>query len=148
MVRTVTGLRSRPVMSHLPAISPMPLYRDKNLGPQPQREGNNAQVTEAQVISLLRTILADMTTTLDRRPVTETVYTHSLQVPSRPTHNKEGTISRWEPKALCRWKVWSGREALECKLGLLGGGREKSAQPWPGSGGGGICTQGTKGPYD
>ena len=38
------------------------------------------------------------------------------------------------------------REETGCKLGFLVGGRKDSAQPWPGSRGGGSFAQGHKGP--
>lgn len=93
-------------MSHLLRFLPCLSTEIKAWGPI-LREGNNVQFTIAQVIILLRTILADMTTTLDRGPVTETVYTLPWSI--CPTHNKEGTDSRRPPKALCKWKV-SGHE--------------------------------------
>ena len=100
------------------------------------REGNNAQFTIAQVIILLRTILADMTTTLDRGLVTETVYTHSLGPSAQPT-TRRAPLADGSPRPSA-----DGRSRLMrtggtgCRLGLLGGGREDSAEPWPGSGGG------------
>ena len=128
MVPTVMGLGSRPVMSHLLRFLPCLCTEIKAWGPS-LREGNNAQVTEAQVISLLRTILADMTTTLDRRPVTETVYTHSLgpsaQLTTRRAPSADGSP---RPCADGRSQVMR-RGGTGCKLGLLGGGREESAQP-------------------
>ena len=40
---------------------------------------------EPMVIILIKTKLADMTTTLDRAPVTKTVFTHSLTQSAQPT---------------------------------------------------------------
>ena len=71
-------------MSHLLRFLPCLCTEIKAWGPI-LREGNNAQFTIAQVIILLRTILADMTTTLDRGPVSETVYTHSFSPSVQPT---------------------------------------------------------------
>lgn len=59
---TVTGLRSRPVMPHLLQFLPCLPTDIKAWGPI-LREGNNGQLTEAQLINLLITLLADMTTT-------------------------------------------------------------------------------------
>ena len=128
MVPTVTGLRSRPVMSHLLRFLPCLSTEIKAWGPS-LREGNNAQFTEAQVISLLRTILADMTTTLDRRPVTETVYTHSLSPSAQPTTRRAPSADGSpRPCADGRSQVMR-RGGTGYKLGLLGGGREESAEP-------------------
>ena len=61
------------------------------------------------VTILIRTVLPDMTTTLDRGPVKTlfSVFSHSVVCHSDnlPNHDKEATICRWEPKAQCRWKV-------------------------------------------
>ena len=128
MVPTVTGLRSRPVVSHLLRFLPCLCTEIKAWGPS-LREGNNAQVTEAQVISLLRTILADMTTTLDRGPVTETVYTHSLS-PSAQLTTRRAPLADGCPRPCAdgRSQVMR-RGGTGYKLGLLGGGREESAEP-------------------
>lgn len=79
---SLTGHRSRPVMSHLLRFLPCLCTEIKAWGPS-LRDGKNAQFTEAQVIILLRTILADMTTTLDRGPVkTLCTHTHSDNLPN------------------------------------------------------------------
>ena len=104
------------------------------------------QCTEAQVIILLRTILADMTTTLDRGPVTETVYTHSLSPSVQPT-TRRALRADGHPRPSADGRSQLMRRETACKLGLLGGGREESAQPGPGSREGGVCT-GPQVPYD
>ena len=140
---SLTGYRSRPVMSHLLRFLPCLCTEIKAWGPI-LREGNNVQCTEAQVIILLRTILADMTTTLDRGPVTETVYTHSLSPSVQPTTRRAlRADGHPRPSADGRSQLMRRRETA-CKLGLLGGGREESAQPWPGSGGGGRLHRATR----
>ena len=123
-------------MSHLLRFLPCFSTEIKAWGPI-LREGTNAQVTEAQVIILLRAILADMTTTLDRGLVTETVYTHSLGPSAQPT-TRRAPLADGSPRPCAdgRSQVMR-RGGIGCKLGLLGGGREELAQPWPGSGGGG-----------
>ena len=143
MVPTVTGLRSRPVMSHLLRFLPCLSTEIRAWGPI-LREGNNAQVTEAQVIILLRTILADMTTTLDRGPVTETVYTHCLGPSAQPTTRRAPLADGCPRPHADGTSHVMRRGGIGCKLGLLGGGREESAQPWPRSGGGGRLHRATR----
>ena len=139
---SLTGHRSRTVMSHSLRFLPCLSTEIKAWGPI-LREGNNVQFTIAQVIILLRTILADMTTTLDRGPVTETVYTHSLGPSVQPT--KRSPIADGHPRPCANGRSQVTRRAgIGCKLGLLGGGREESAQPWPGSGGGGCLHRATR----
>ena len=130
-------------MSHLLRFLPCLSTEIKAWGPI-LREGNNVQFTIAQVIILLRTILADMTTTLDRGPVTETVYTHSLGPSVQPT-TRRAPIADGRPRPCANGRSQVMRRAgTGCKLGLLGGGREESAQPWPGSGGGGWLHKATR----
>ena len=140
---SLTGHRSRTVMSHSLRFLPCLSTEIKAWGPI-LREGNNAQFTEAQVIILLRTILADMTTTLDRGPVSETVYTHSFSPSVQPT-TRRAPIADGHPRPSAdgRSQLMRRRETA-CKLGLLGGGREESAQPWPGSMGGGRLHRATR----
>jgi len=140
---SLTGHRSRPVMSHLLRFLPCLCTEIKAWGPS-LRDGKNAQFTEAQVIILLRTILADMTTTLDRGPVSETVYTHSFSPSVQPTTSR-APIADGHPRLSAdgRSQLMRRRETA-CKLGLLGRGREESAQPWPGSGGGGRLHRATR----
>ena len=96
------------------------------------------------VTILIRTVLPDMTTTLDRGPVSETVYTHSFSPSVQPTTRKAPIADRRpRPCADGRSQVMR-RGGIGCKLGLLGGGREESAQPWPGSGGGGCLHRATR----
>ena len=128
-------------MSHLLRFLPCLSTEIKAWGPI-LREGNNVQCTEAQVIILLRTILADMTTTLDRGPVTETVYTHSLSPSVQPT-TRRAPVADGHPRPRADGRSQLMRRETACKLGLLGGGREESAQPWLGSGGGGRLHRAT-----
>ena len=101
---------------------------------------------EPVVIILIRTILADMTTTLDRGPEPKTLYTHSLgpsaQLTTRRVLFADGSP---RPSADGRSQLMR-RGGTGCKLGLLGGGREDSAKPWTSSGGGGALAQGYKEP--
>ena len=130
-------------MSHLLRFLPCLSTEIKAWGPI-LREGTNAQVTEAQVIILLRAILADMTTTLDRGLVTETVYTHSLGPSAQPT-TRRAPIADGRPRPCANGRSQVMRRAgIGCKLGLLGGGREESARPWPSSGGGGCLHRATR----
>ena len=102
---------------------------------------------EPVVIILIRTILVDMTTTLDRGPQPKTLYTHSLspsaQLTARGVLFADGSP---RPSADGRSQLMR-RGGTGCKPGLLGGGREDSEQPWAGSGGGGVST-GPQGPCD
>ena len=85
-----------------------------------------------------------MTTTLDRGPVSETVYTHSFSPSVQPTTSRAPIADGHpRPSADGRSQLMRRRETA-CKLGLLGGGREESAQPWPGSGGGGRLHRATR----
>lgn len=62
----------------------MPLYRDRSLGPHPQRE-KDVQFTGAHGNNPDKTNLADMTAILDSGPVTKTVFTHSLTQSAQTT---------------------------------------------------------------
>ena len=74
-----------------------------------------------------RTILADMSTTHDRGPVTKTVYTHLFSESAQPT-TRRAVFTEGSPRPGA-----DGRSQLmmtggtRCKLGILGGGREDSA---------------------
>ena len=81
------------------------------------------------VIILLSTILADMSTTHDRGPVTKTMYTHSLSESAQPTTRRAPLADGCpRPCADGRSQVMR-RGGTGYKLGLLGGGREESAEP-------------------
>ena len=90
---TLVGLRSRPVISHLLRFLPCLPTEIKACGPI-LREGKSCAVQSSPLLIriliriLIRTVLPDMTTTLDRGPVSETVYTHSFSPSVQPTTSR------------------------------------------------------------
>ena len=86
------------------------------------------------VIILLRTMLADMSTTHDRGPVTKTVYPRSLSESAQPTTRRAAFAEGSSRPGTGGRSQLMMTEGTRCKLGLLGGAREDSARPWPGRG--------------
>ena len=84
------------------------------------------------VIILLSTILADMSTTHDRGPVTKTVYTLSLSESAQPTTRRAAFAEGSSRPTADRRSQLMMTGGTRCKLGFLGGAREDSARPWPG----------------
>ena len=85
---TLKGLRSRPVISHSLRFLPCLPTEIKACGPI-LREGKSCAVQSSPLLIriliriLIRTVLPDMTTTLDRGPVkTLCTHTHSDNLPN------------------------------------------------------------------
>ena len=76
---------------------------------------------EPMVIILIRTKLADTTTTLDRDPVTKTVFTHSLTQSAQTTTRRASFADRSLTQSPVQTEGLNtrGEEILDVSLGSL-----------------------------
>ena len=104
---------------------------------------------EPMVIIVIKTKLADMTTTLDSGPVSKTMFTHSLIQSAQPTTRRAPFADGSLTQNLVHMESLStrGGKKLDVSLGSLQMEGKTQHTPDQGVGVGGICT-GPQGPCD